>query len=117
MIRWKEMQMRTNKGFTLVELLVVIGIIALLIGMLLPALHRARAQANSVRCKAQMRDIGFQLRMYTNDNKGWYFPVGKALGTSATNDYESLGSNMAPWRRWPMYVLTTFSYPKPPVPD
>src|SRR5688572_12118418 len=59
---------------TLVELLVVIGIIALLVSMLLPALGRARQQANLVYCQANLRSIGQMIQIYASQNKGYAPP-------------------------------------------
>lgn len=97
---WVNQTIRRSRsaGFTLVELLVVIGIIALLISMLLPAMNRAMQTAKSVNCQSNLRQCGQWLIMYAQENKGWMFPSG-------------LGSNVPAAERWPIYVF------KPPIPN
>jgi prepilin-type N-terminal cleavage/methylation domain-containing protein len=59
-------------GFTLVELLVVIGIIALLVAILLPVMSKVRENANRVKCAANLKEIGAAMLTYAGENKGAY---------------------------------------------
>lgn len=63
------------RGFTLVELLVVIGIIAVLVGILLPTLSIARRNAQRIACREKLRDIASVCQMYLNDSKGVLWEV------------------------------------------
>jgi prepilin-type N-terminal cleavage/methylation domain-containing protein len=82
---------RVKRGFTLVELLVVIGIIAVLIAILLPALGKARTQARELQCMSNERQLLTALLMYTQDNSG-YLPCDASQGNKGYIDWDS-----SPW--------------------
>lgn len=65
------------KYFTLIELLVVVAIIAVLVALLLPALAQAREEGKAVSCLSNFRQIGFAARMYLEDSRGQFFPLGR----------------------------------------
>jgi prepilin-type N-terminal cleavage/methylation domain-containing protein/prepilin-type processing-associated H-X9-DG protein len=76
--------MSKRQGFTLIELLVVIAIIALLMGILMPALQRARESARGVTCQASLRQWGLVLKLYADDNDGYFFKGGGGADWFAT---------------------------------
>jgi prepilin-type N-terminal cleavage/methylation domain-containing protein/prepilin-type processing-associated H-X9-DG protein len=72
---------RVETGFTLIELLVVIAIIAILAGMLLPALSKAKAKAQAAACTSNLKQLQLAWQLYTDDNGG-FMPLNKIDNTS-----------------------------------
>ena len=97
---------RRSAAFTLIELLVVFVIVAMLVGLLLPALARAREQARLTQCRSNLRQVGLTVAMYAGDNGGW---------TPATYGAEYLASDPSYGRNLPddqqsAWTLTTVTY-------
>ena len=92
---------RAARAFSLVELLVVIGIIGVLLAVLLPALAQAQKQARWVQCQSNLRQIGVHLEIYSQNWKGYIYPPG-------------LGANMPRDRRWIVHVFKPVVW-NPPI--
>src|SRR5688572_4596810 len=84
-----------RRGFTLVELLVVVGVIALLIAILLPTLNRAREAADSVKCLSNLRQLALANSMYVTQWNGWAVPG--VMGPPSAS--RAMWQNNNGWRR------------------
>ena len=86
--------LRRERAFTLVELLVVIGIIAVLVGVLLPVLGSARRSARTLQCASALRQFGQANALYVHDQKGWCVPIKTAQNSNTdTAFYGTLNYN------------------------
>ena len=107
--------LRRAAAFTLVELLVVIGIIALLVGILFPVLNKARDQANTVKCLSNLRQIGMAAVQYTSANKGYILPADVDLGPPYANP--SFGRNWNDTWATILVAQNYLPYPRNLAPD
>lgn len=88
-------------AFSLIELLVVIGLIGVVCSLTMPALAKARRRASTVQCQSNLRQLGIILQTYSIDNKGWLYPVGPA---GVDGQPSTFGTQYPPHLRWPARV-------------
>jgi prepilin-type N-terminal cleavage/methylation domain-containing protein len=100
-----------KRAFTLVELLVVIGIIAILIAVLMPALSRVRDQARSVQCASNMKTLMTAALMFAQDHKGHLFGNWADAGNPDEEKRDFLAGNTMDWTKAPQ-AGTLFRYVK-----
>jgi prepilin-type processing-associated H-X9-DG protein/prepilin-type N-terminal cleavage/methylation domain-containing protein len=93
----------TSRAFTLVELLVVVGVVAVLIALLMPALASAKRQAQRVACMSNLRQIGTAFIAYAQDSKGWFPAPASGFSPPHTEDwvYWQAGRDVTASRLYP----------------
>jgi prepilin-type N-terminal cleavage/methylation domain-containing protein/prepilin-type processing-associated H-X9-DG protein len=107
------MRRERRRGFTLVELLVVIGILAVLVGILLPALSKARQAGLTIKCAANLHSIGQAIAVYVADNNGTFPAAYMYAGQTMSNEIDNAGGYI----NWSSVIMKIAGNDDPTAPN
>jgi prepilin-type N-terminal cleavage/methylation domain-containing protein len=101
---------RMPRAFTLVELLVVIGILTILLSILLPAISKARAEGLNIKCESNLHQVGIALLTYADSN-GFLFPTNMGYDPAHVNPYPDTGDSHTVYTTWPIEIWGVWNPP------
>jgi len=110
-VRRMILRRRISSAFTLLEMLVVIGIVGILIAVLLPTLQKVNAQAKKAKCMSNLRQVGIAMLMYSEDHDGYLFPDKMGWPGNGSDPPVVPGTNPPQFNVWPYVIFKVWNPP------